>query len=304
MLNRRDFLKLFGLGALGTLALGSYAFAIEPLFRLKKTRYQLTPPGWTADLRLKVCVLADFHFCKPWMTVGRLRSIIDQAHALEPDIILLLGDFAAGMRTVTDYVHSSEWGPELGGLSAPLGVHAVLGNHDWWEDKTAQRNGHGPTFVHEALDKAGIPVYDNRAIRLAKDGKPFWLAGLGDQLAFLPSKARKTGWRGNDDLRGTLAQIGDDAPVILMAHEPDIFPNVPERVSLTLSGHTHGGQVNLFGWTPVVPSRYGSRFAYGHIVEDDRHLVVSGGLGCSIFPVRFGSPPEIVLIELGAPAGV
>ncbi|MCB1456036.1 MAG: metallophosphoesterase, partial [Nitratireductor sp.] len=74
-------------------------------------------------------------------------------------------------------------------LSAPLGVHAVLGNHDWWEDKTAQRNGHGPTFVHEALDKAGIPVYDNRAIRLAKDGKPFWLAGLGDQLAFLPSKA-------------------------------------------------------------------------------------------------------------------
>ncbi|MCB1456035.1 MAG: metallophosphoesterase, partial [Nitratireductor sp.] len=99
MLSRRDFLKLFGLGALGTFALGSYAFAIEPLFRLRKKRYQFTPPGWTADLSLKVCVLADFHFCKPWMTVGRLRSIIDQAHALEPDIILLLGDFAAGMRT-------------------------------------------------------------------------------------------------------------------------------------------------------------------------------------------------------------
>ncbi len=87
--------------------------------------------------------------------------------------------------------------------------------------------------------------------------------------------------------------------VILMAHEPDIFPQVPDRVSLTLSGHTHGGQVRLFGHAPVVPSRYGSRYAYGHIIEGGRHLIVSGGLGCSILPLRFASPPEINLIELG-----
>ena len=100
----------------------------------------------------------------------------------------------------------------------------------------------------------------------------------------------------------------DDAPILLMAHEPDLFPQVKaadRRIALTVSGHTHGGQVRLFGHSPVVPSRFGNRYAYGHIIEprpdgSDAHLVVSGGLGCSIAPVRFGVPPEIVLLELGA----
>jgi len=74
---------------------------------------------------------------------------------------------------------------------------------------------------------------------------------------------------------------------------------VPTRVALTLSGHTHGGQVRLFGYSPVVPSRYGNRYAYGHVVEDGRHLIVSGGLGTSILPLRFGVPPEVVLVDLG-----
>ena len=90
------------------------------------------------------------------------------------------------------------------------------------------------------------------------------------------------------------------APVVLLAHEPDIFPQVPDRVALTLSGHTHGGQVRLFGYSPRVPSRYGNRFAYGHIVEDGRNLIVSGGLGCSILPVRIGVPPEIVMVHVSA----
>jgi predicted MPP superfamily phosphohydrolase len=109
------------------------------------------------------------------------------------------------------------------------------------------------------------------------------------------------GHRHADDLPGTLKKIRDKSnPVILLAHEPDIFPEVPERVSLTLCGHTHGGQVALpFIGRPVVPSRYGDRYAYGHIVEDGRHLIVSGGLGCSGIPVRFGVPPEIVVIDIG-----
>jgi predicted MPP superfamily phosphohydrolase len=86
-----------------------------------------------------------------------------------------------------------------------------------------------------------------------------------------------------------------------MAHEPDIFPKVPARVSLTISGHTHGGQVRLAGYSPIVPSRFGNRFAYGHIIEENRHLIVSGGLGCSMLPVRFGVPPEVVVIDVGAP---
>jgi predicted MPP superfamily phosphohydrolase len=97
-----------------------------------------------------------------------------------------------------------------------------------------------------------------------------------------------------------LWQVTDDAPVVLMAHEPDIFPNVPERVSITLAGHTHGGQVRVFGFAPFAPSRFGSRYAYGHKIENGRHMIVSGGLGCSSLPMRFGSPPEIVVVELGA----
>jgi predicted MPP superfamily phosphohydrolase len=97
-----------------------------------------------------------------------------------------------------------------------------------------------------------------------------------------------------------LAQVTDDAPVILLAHEPDIFPSVPDRVALTLSGHTHGGQVRLFGYSPSVPSRYGNRYAYGHIIEGERNLIVSGGLGCSVIPVRVGVPPEVVMVDVHA----
>jgi predicted MPP superfamily phosphohydrolase len=177
-------------------------------------------------------------------------------------------------------------------------VHAVLGNHDWWEDETVQGAGSGVPFARVALERAGIPVYENKAIRLEKDAREFWLAGLGDQVAFVPARGRGIAVpRGIDDLPGTLAQIPEDAPAILLAHEPDIFPKVPPRVALTLCGHTHGGQVRLFGYSPVVPSRFGNRYAYGH-VREQADLVVSGGLGCSIFPVRFGVAPEIVLVEL------
>jgi predicted MPP superfamily phosphohydrolase len=149
------------------------------------------------------------------------------------------------------------------------------------------------------LQNNGIPVLEND-VRLIepKAGPKFWLAGLGDQLAY-PMGGRR--FQGVDDLPKTLAQITDDAtPAILLAHEPDIFPQVPARFDLTLSGHTHGGQVRLpFIGRPIVPSRFGQRYAYGHMIEDGRNLIVSGGLGLSNLPVRFGVPPEIVLIELG-----
>jgi hypothetical protein len=193
-------------------------------------------------------------------------------------------------------------------LRAPLGVHAVLGNHDWWHDRAVQQAGRGPPYARGALEAVGIPVYENEVVRLVHGGRAFWLAGLGDQLAFMPTRTRRPHRPvGVDDLAATLAQVTDDAPVILLAHEPDVMVRVPDRVSLVLSGHTHGGQVRLFGWSPVVPSAFGNRFAYGHIREQcDGHireqcdLVVSGGLGCSILPVRFGVPPELVVVTLSA----
>jgi predicted MPP superfamily phosphohydrolase len=232
------------------------------------------------------------------MSPERIRSIVETTNGLQADLIVLLGDYVTHHRYVFERVHSSEWSAEFAALRAPLGVHAILGNHEWWDDRAVQRAGTGQPVGQRALEAVGIPVLNNDAVRLTKAGQAFWLAGLGDQLAFLPSRRRRPGQRiGVDDLAGTLAQVKDEAPVVLLAHEPDIAPRVPERVSLMLSGHTHGGQVRLFGWSPVVPSRYGNRFAYGH-VREQCDVIVSGGLGCSIAPIRIGVPPEIVLVTL------
>jgi len=305
VITRRQFFRAFGVAAAGGVGVSGYALA-EP-WETAVTRYRLSPPRWPAGLRLNLAILADLHACEPWMDLERIRGIVEHTNALKPDCILLLGDYVSGIRMQrysTPIAHK-DWAKVLSGLKAPLGVHAVLGNHDWWEEKEVQRRGCGPTRSGLALKDAGIPVYENECVRLRKDGKALWLAGLGDQEAFSLTRGavrkRLKPHLGIDDLEGTLRQVrDDDAPMILMAHEPDIFTHVPERVALTVAGHTHGGQVRVLGYAPFVPSRFGDRYAYGHIVEDGRNLIVSGGLGCSVVPVRFGSPPEIVVVELGA----
>lgn len=294
----------FGIGGTG---FGGYAFAIEP-YRLTTTRYRVTPKNWPKGLSLRIVAIADIHICEPWMPLSRVREIVDQANAMKPDMFVLLGDFVGGHRLVNRLgspISHSAWAPELARLDAPLGRYAVQGNHDWWEYHDVQEKRGGPTRTELALRAAGIPVFENDAIRLEKDGHAFWLAGLGDQWAFYlqadgsPRKGRFD-FEGVDDLPATLAKVTDDAPIVMMVHEPDIFAKMPDQVALTMAGHTHGGQVQFLGFAPIIPSRYGSRYVYGHIVENGRHLVVSGGLGCSGLPVRFGRPPEIVEIEVVA----
>jgi len=293
-LSRRSFLQtLFGSTA-AMAAMGAYAFGAEPAFRLRVQSYAPALPRWPRDLDLTITIIADVHVGEPYMSVRRVEEIVAAANALGSDLILLLGDYAAGHRFITRPVSVRECAGAFRHLKAPLGVYSILGNHDWWDDLTAQKNRRGPVIARRELEAVGIPVLENDAVRLDKDGRPFWLLGLGDQLALLGQPVT-----GVDDLDGTLAKLTDDAPAILLAHEPDIFPQVPDRVALTLSGHTHGGQVRILGYSPVVPSYYGNRYAYGHVVENDRHLIVSGGLGTSIMPVRFGVPPEIVHLTLG-----
>ena len=152
-------------------------------------RYDLVPPQWPADFELKIAVVADLHACDPWMSLEHIEAIVERTNALNADIIVMLGDYVAGHRHVTRYIPATEWAPVLAGLKAPLGVHAILGNHDWWEDKAVQTRGRGPTRARRALEAAGIPVYENDARRLTKDDRAFWLAGLGDQLAYLPHAA-------------------------------------------------------------------------------------------------------------------
>ena len=312
VITRRDLLKTLTLAGIGSTAGGGYAVAES--FGEKVTRYQVTPTNWTPGLNLRLAVLADLHVCEPWMSLERLAGIVEQTNALGADAVLLLGDYVVGhgLGKFSTPVTVGSWATVLANLKAPLGVHAVLGNHDWWDELEVQLKRKGPTRAGLALSAVGIPVYENNVLRLKKDGHAFWLAGLGDQWAFWPTERDFTrnedlgpiGYIGVHDLPGTLRQVTDDAPVILMAHEPDIFADVPDRVSVTVSGHTHGGQIQILGYRPVVPSRFGSRFAYGHIIEQGRNLVVSGGLGCSKLPVRFGCPPEIVLIDVSAGVGV
>jgi uncharacterized protein len=297
MFSRRQFLRfLGGLGVFGA-STTAYGFA-EPVTRLGVTRYDIQPPQWPAGFQLKIAAVADIHACDPWMSLPHIEAIVERTNALNADIIVLLGDYVAGHRHVTRFIPADEWAAVLAGLKAPLGVHAILGNHDWWEDKKVQQEGQGPTNARRGLEAAGIPVYENDSRRLSKDGRPFWLAGLGDQLAYEPARRFRPVRRvGVDDLNATLSKINDDAPVILMAHEPDVARRVPARVSLQLSGHTHGGQIRLFGWSPVAPTRY-KKFVYGHS-RANCDVIVSGGLGCSIMPFRLGVPPEIVLVTLG-----
>lgn len=299
MITRRHLIRSIGsLSALGV-STAAYGVGVEPVLRLSVTRYHPTPRQWPADFPLKIAVVADIHACDPWMSLERIEAIVDRTNALKADLIVLLGDYVAGVRRVKRIIPSREWARVLAGLKAPLGVHAVMGNHDYWDDRTVQQTGHGPTVAHRALETAGIPVYENEVVRLTKDGRPFWLAGLGDQLAYYPAQRYRRVQRfGADDLAGTLAKVTDDAPLILLAHEPNIAPRVPARVALQLSGHTHGGQVRLLGWSPAVQPQQGVQLAYGHVrLKCD--VIISGGLGCSIMPVRVGVPPEIVEVTLG-----
>ncbi len=301
MLTRRGFFR----GVLGLAASGfaATAWAIgEPMLAPRVVRYVLTPEGWPRDLRLRIVALADIHACEPWMGLDRVADFVETANGLGGDVAVLLGDYLSGMRRVRREIPPSAIAATLAGLRAPLGVHAILGNHDWWEDADAMRRATpGPVAIGEELRGRGISLLNNDAFRVMHAGRPFWLAGLGDQMAYAPVQLR-AGRYGDDDLPATMAKVTDDAPVILLAHEPDVFrriPRISRHVALTLSGHTHGGQFNLFGWRPAAGSPGSRIYPRGHFRENGRELVVSSGLGCSILPVRLGVPPEIVVIELG-----
>ena len=276
---------LIGLSAAGT---AGYAAAIDPQ-QLVVTPYTLKPRGWPAGRKLTITVIADLHAGGPDMPLPNVQRIVDTANALKSDVIVMLGDYIARYRFAVERIPDPVWAAELARLRAPLGVWAILGNHDWWYDLAGVRN---------ALAEVRIPLLENQAVLLGPEGERVWVAGIGDQIAYRIGRGR---FRGVDDLPGTLAQVTTDDPVILLVHEPDIFPRVPSRVALTFAGHTHGGQIRVpLIWPAFVPSRYGKRYAYGHVVERERHLIVSGGLGTSIIPARFGVPPEIVHVTLTA----
>jgi uncharacterized protein len=298
-LTRRRFLAGAGVMAAATAGFAGYATAYETGGALALTSYAPIVPGWPEDLELKIAVIADIHACYPWMSEERVRDIVDLANAQKPDLTVLLGDYVCTHRFVSGYVPPGAWAEQLARLEAPLGVYSILGNHDWWSAAIPTDPPDGSRSVRRALEAVRIPVLENQSLRLAQRGKPFWLIGLGDQLAHVTSHANFR--RGVDDLGRALREIGDDAPAILLAHEPYVFPSTPRRIALTLAGHMHGGQVNL----PILgtPLHYlhprSARFIYGEYALNGRQMIVSGGLGTSLAPVRVLRPPEIVMVKLG-----
>ena len=247
MLTRRRFLKVMGgVGALGV-STTAYGFGIEPE-RLKVTRYDLAPPQWPADFKLKIAVIADLHACDPWMSLKRIEGIVAHTNALRPDITLLLGDYVAGHRKVTRFI------PRRNGL--PCSPHSrhrsafmpCLAITIGGKTRTFSGPGMGSPIAGRALESAGIPVYDNDAKRLSKDGRPFWLTGLGDQLAYMPARRFRPVRRiGVDDLGATLAKVTGER-----AGHPD-GARARYRQARTLA--CRAAAVGAYPWRPGAPGR-------------------------------------------------
>jgi predicted MPP superfamily phosphohydrolase len=260
------------------LSLGLWAFWLEPA-SLVLAEERLTLPLST-QRPLRVAILTDLHVGSPFNGIVRLRDVVRRTNAARPDIVCILGDVVMIHGIIGGrQVPPEEIAAELKHLSAPAGVVAVLGNHDGWFDHDR---------VRAALETSGIRVVEEAAARIETPAGPLWIAGISDL------------WTGRHDIAAALSSVRDDgASVVLLTHNPDVFPFVPGRVALTLAGHTHGGQVRLpFIGRPVVPSQFGQRFAAGHVVEGGRHLFVGTGIGTSILPVRFRVPPTVTLLTL------
>jgi predicted MPP superfamily phosphohydrolase len=268
--------------------------ALRPLTMFSRpriVRHEIAEPRWTLP-DLTIAILADLHVCRPWTPLPAIARIVAATNALRPDLILIPGDFIADRNLPALSVPAAEIVAALAPLEAPLGVAAVLGNHDWWDCRLSRRTRFARNSVAEALETSAIRLLPNAAVRL-EHGTGFWLVGIDSQRAL-----RRLGHPGLHDPTRAFAEVPAGAPAILMAHEPDYFAEGDARAFLQISGHTHGGQVNLAGWRPLTPSAYRSRYGWGHIREGGRHLIVSGGVGYSGIPLRVFQPPEITLVSL------
>ncbi|HYV12227.1 MAG TPA: metallophosphoesterase [Pyrinomonadaceae bacterium] len=255
-----------------------WGFLIEP-GRLVVHEQTIQIDNWPPPLDgLRIAVISDLHVDNRFITEKKLRTIVARTNELQPDLIVILGDYVAGAGRTTERVEPEVFGPILKDFRAPLGVYSVLGNHDWW---------YSGAKVRKALEQNGIKVLENESAKVDARGTSFWLVGLADL------------WTRPQRIADTVAAVPEGQPVIALTHNPDIFPNVPQRVQLVLAGHTHGGQVRFPIIGPVISSsEYGNRWVQGHVFENNHHLFVTTGIGTSIVPVRFGLPPEIVILTL------
>ncbi|CAA9401509.1 MAG: hypothetical protein AVDCRST_MAG74-1614 [uncultured Pyrinomonadaceae bacterium] len=290
---RKIFVLCAAFAALGAIML-AYAYFIEPN-RLVINRAELKIINWNRAFDGFVIVaISDIHGGSNNVTEEKIRRVVAEANAQNPDLIVLLGDFVSQqhsdrtklkmpMRTIAE---------NLRGLRAKFGVYAVLGNHDIWYNE-------GEAAAE--LRRAGYRVLENEIAVIEKDNQQLRILGLKDHTKIVT-------WEGfSDDIRNVLQRSEQRGDVIVLEHAPDILPLItaaapnPSDLKLILNGHTHGGQVwfPILG-SPIVPSVYGQKFAFGHTKENNVDVFITTGVGTSILPFRFLVPPEIAVLTIRA----
>ncbi len=288
-LSRRRFLKN-GV-RFGVLALGTKGFYNTTSYNVKKEKVQITIEGLPKGFKgLKIAFLSDFH-SSPIVSEKLLSEAARLASTEKPDMVLLGGDYISGE---TKFLSGSIGGfkekylkrliHSLSILKAPMGIYAVMGNHDHWSGKKAMK------IMTEAMEKElGVSFLRNKHVTLKKGSDELELIGIDDY------------WSGGS-VAPLIKKLKKDNPRILLSHNPDVNEEVEvlkERVELIISGHTHGGQVRVpFLGAPYLPSKFGSKYSMGLVRDGKRQTYVSRGIGNLLIPVRLGSPPEVSIITL------
>lgn len=283
-ITRRRFVGLTA--ALGAAALAGDSILIEPN-RPQLVRQELTLARWPAAIDgYKIAVLSDFHY-DPVFSVHPLQAAVPAVNALQPDLIVLTGDFVSEPSFGRSR-HSAALAAEpcsllLRDLKAPCGLWAVMGNHDAVTD---------PNLITSILHASGIQVLSNQSTAIERAGARFWLSGVDDVMM------------GNSDLNATLAKVPKAEPTVLLAHEPDYADFVAKHpVDLQISGHSHGGQVRLPFLPPFYLPPLARKYISGLFKVGPLTLYTNRGLGTVGLPIRFDCPPEITLITLRAATG-
>ena len=250
------------------LLLAGYSYFIEPN-KLEVTNYTIQDKELEG---VKIVFASDFHI-KPYGQ-KRLEKVVETINAQNPDVVVSAGDFVCG-HTEHSTMHPEKIAEGLSKVKSKHGFYTTLGNHDGWYDRW---------YIKELLEKQNIKVLNNKNVKLNINGKDIYIAGVEDMMTAFPNV--------EDALKGT------KSPTILLTHTPDVFPDVPNNVNLTLAGHTHGGQVRLPIIGPLfTASNYGNKYAIGMIEENGKKLITTRGIGVSILPFRFNCTPEITIIE-------
>ena len=246
-----------------------WAVFVEPnLLEVKK--YKMPAKGLQG---IKIVFLSDLHLAPSHGK--KLQKIVAAVNGQKPDIILLGGDYVKGHKGSAS-MKASDIAAGLSHLKAKHGIYAVLGNHDGWYNAQS---------IEQEFSKQNIRILKNKNIAVKiKEGTSFYLVGLEDY------------YTGKPDMVSALKETKN--PVMVLSHSPDVFPDVPSSVDLTLAGHTHGGQVKLPFWGAILTSSiYGTKYAEGFIEQGGKKMIVTKGIGTSLLPLRFNCRPEIVVIE-------